>query len=579
MEYTYITEQQQANDELQQVTDRFLYFDTETTSLDPHNGKLRLLQLYTTGKPVIVIDLFKCRDITPVQELFAQYAIRTNTVCIGQGMKFDLKFFLKYDIPIDFQCYDTMLAEQLIISGQTGMSANLSSLEMKYLRLQREKDRYQRGGWFAPILTTEQIEYAAQNAYSLEGISKAQETVIENIGLWQALRIELACLPAFAEMEYAGIPVDEERLIQNIASVKKLQALYESKVRMFLGVDQEFNLYSTTRMVPVLQKHGISVQNTQIDTLRNYAFEHEWIQWYIKCKKARTLLTRTLPGLHTAVNRTTHCIHPTFFQVKSGDDGTLTGRPSASNPNVFGIDKIPQARGNIVAPEGFVLIDSDYEQMELRVIADITNDAVLLDMFDAHIDPYTETAKLAGVYMESDHDRIRKVVKQIALGITFGMGAKTLALQLAQKYGIVLSVQEAQDMYNTILASWPGVQSYHRTIKQQQSCETRTLSGRRRILTKFYFPKAVNSPVQGTAADIIKIALSKTYCDLKAIHGRVLLPVYDELVSICPVDTQENAVQIQEQAMIWAGTQLLHTVKLRVKTTSGTDWFQCSQGE
>jgi len=575
MQYEYIIDQQQANTALQAIHAQTLYVDTETTGLDEHNGKLRLVQLYEPGKPVIIIDMFRCREHTQLRALFERYAKNRDAVIVGQNIKFDLKFSLAYTFPIDFRVYDTMIAEQVIVSGQNGHGLSLDALERKYMRLEREKKSLQQGGWFAPKLSDKQLKYAAQDALSLETIAQAQQTILRDLGLEATLHIETDCIADFAEMEYFGLDIDRELLEKHTTSMQQWHDYFEYKIRDALGIQPDVNIHSHQQMVPILRKAGLDVNSIQKDILRPYAKDYEWVVWYLKCKKVRTLLTRTLPGLASAVNRKTGKIYPSFFQLMGERNGTRTGRPSTSDPNVLGMDKMLQSRGNIIAPEGYIMIDSDYSQVELRVIADIADDAALLDMFARNIDPYAETAKIAG-FAEVDA-ALRTKIKVIALGLIYGMGSKTMCQNLQTKHGVSITVQETSELRDKILNSWPGVKAYHRTIKQQRNTETRTLSGRRRILSKFYFPEAVNSPVQGTAADIMKIALHRANRDLKALGGRVLLPVYDELLSIIPIDKKDAAMQCQETAMIEAGRYILQKVELKVVTTTGYNWFECSQ--
>ncbi len=578
MQYRYLTTEQTLEHELKRlpiVPERCL--DSETTSLDPHRGKPRLLQIGTPGHYSLLIDLFRIKDKSALKRHFKEESEK-GIVYIGHHLKFDFKFMLRNEIPLPDVIHDTMIADQVLNAGKIGLYFSLNALSQRYLHKPLDKS-LQAGGWAAPVLAEQQLQYASNDVDVPHPIYRIQRDLIQRNGLEYITDLEFRCIPVFADMELAGIKIDAKKLDALkrylIAQKQKNEEYLYDKV---FGVSKEVNIYSPQQLLKLLHLMGIDVPNTRKDTLRLLIPDYPFLEAFLKCKSIRYMLSNQLNKLPDLINPATGRIHTQFFQVSDEKHGAVTGRISSADPNLQSIPTMAKMREAFVAEEGNLFTDGDYSQIEIRVMAEIVQDQTLISIFQNGKDSYRATAAKPEVLNKSINQITsdeRTKIKGIVLGLIFGMQVPSLRKYLMSRYNIHIDYHETERLFNGILDSWSSVKQYHRNVQRNQPSSTRTLKGRIRHFPSYHFNEAVNAPIQGSAADIIKLALVKLHKRLRAYDAKILLTVHDEILIECPYGQAKEVLALQLKTMQEAGEEILTTVPVIAEGGIGHNWKEC----
>ena len=403
-------------------------------------------------------------------------------------------------------------------------------------------------------------------------------------GMWELYQtIEIPLLPILAQMQTAGMAVDRQRLLDFGALLDEKMREYETAVHQLAGHD--FNLGSPKQLGAVLfdelgLKAGKKTRtgySTDAETLEKLKNAHPIIPAILEWRKVSKLKSTYVEGLSKVIGADGR-IHSTFHQTV-----TATGRLSSADPNLQNIpirrEDGSEIRKCFIPRAGWVFVDADYSQIELRILAHMADDAHMQEAFSSGEDFHAVTAsQVFGVPLEQVDHRLRSAAKAVNFGIVYGISAWSLADD------IHVSNKEAQDYIDAYLARYHGVRDFMEATRQKAAEDgfVTTLYGRRRWLPElksanfqlrsFGQRAAMNAPIQGTAADIIKLAMVRVDARLRRekMQGHLILQVHDELILEVPKHELERACAILKEEM--EGAAALKT-KLVADVGWGETWY------
>jgi DNA polymerase I-like protein with 3'-5' exonuclease and polymerase domains len=304
-----------------------------------------------------------------------------------------------------------------------------------------------------------------------------------------------------------------------------------------------------------------------MDWAGKYPLINELIR-YRKVAKAVQSFSSKLPGhIHPITGR----IHPDYWQI-----GSATGRFSCSNPNLQQIPRDPRFRRCVVPEPGYKLVIADYSQIELRVVAEISDDQRMLQAYGNGDDLHILTASLvAGKLMQEVTKEERQNAKAINFGLIFAMGAEGLQRYAKNTYGVNMILEQARVFKDRFFRAYLGIARWHKAVGHNGSQETRSISGRRRLWDhKPPITELLNTPVQGTAADINKKALGILLGRLAGTGVKIIGTIHDEILLEAPEDQAEQAAGILKAVMIEAGSAFLKKVPVEVEVAIADSWAE-----
>jgi DNA polymerase I-like protein with 3'-5' exonuclease and polymerase domains len=482
----------------------------------------------------------------------------------------------------------TSIAEKILTAGKNGLKHHLADLVKHYSDIELDKSQA-KGFKCGQDLTTEQIAYAANDVIVLRPIFEQQAEKLEAENLISTAQLEFSIVAAIADMELKGVTIDkalceslkaeaggeaeklecemDEYLVsQGIKPAVNQKSLFISDKKQHL-----INYNSRDQLLPVLKRLGVNVSDAQRKTLEK--IKHPFVEKRLKFKKTKDLISKLLKPLPTFINSETNRIHANFHQLGAN----ASGRFSCSKPNLQQIHNNQKYRNLIVAPKGYKFITADYSQIELRILAEISNDQAMIEVFKSGKDLHTETAAAVNnISPDTVTKEQRSAAKTVNFGLVYGKHVSTLAKDLQ------ISEAQAQRLVEKILGLYPKAKEY------LQRCETEvfvkkyaaTINGRKRYFTDDELERfensvkreARNSPIQGTGADIIKQAIFETFEKLKALNVHLVLTVHDELVFEAPEETVEQAKVLIETGMIKAARTYLKQVPIKVDIEIDKVW-------
>jgi DNA polymerase-1 len=428
-------------------------------------------------------------------------------------------------------------------------------------------------------------EYLAKCAVALGALNEHINKKITENGQEKLYReVELPLVEVLAHLEINGFLVDDAQL-KEFADIlgAKIDAL--TKEIYFLA-GEEFNINSPKQLGVILfeklelkpVKKTKTGYATNADVLEKLKDKHPIIGFLMEYRQLTKLKSTYCDGLAAVVNPETHRIHSVFTQTV-----TVTGRLSSTEPNLQNIPTRTELgreiRKMFVAPEGYVLVDADYSQIELRVLAHIANDETMINAFKNGEDIHAVTAsQVLGIPLEEVTKEQRSSAKAVNFGIVYGIGEFSLAQDLK------ISVKEAKAYIDSYLEKYHGVRNYMESIKEQAKKDgyVKTMMNRIRYIPELKSPNynirqfgervALNTPIQGTAADIIKLAMVRVDKRLikENMKSRLILQVHDELIVEAHKDEVEQVKTILREEM--QGAMEL-SVPLKVDMSEGHSWF------
>jgi DNA polymerase-1 len=536
--------------------------DIETTGRDPLIHKPRLLQLGFPDGAVYIIDLWAVPDIAAIGNALAQMTV------IGHNLQFDLAF-LKHHYGVTVgHGHCTMTAARLIDAG-------LHFHDKGYFTLAAVADRYlgvtldktlQTSDWSA-VLTADQLLYAARDVLYLFDLDDTLGQQLRDLELTDVYELESAFIPVAVDMYLTGLPVDPQRWQDYLTSQQAALGKCERQLADELpGV----NPMSPKQLLPALRELGCDVKSTSADVLAPYrpipAVDH------LLNYRSLRVFARTLgPTVARAIAlHGDSRVHTPLFPL-----GAPTGRMSCSKPNLLAMPKDSAVRHCIAAPPGTKLISADYSAIELRVVADVTQDPLLLQVFRSGGDPHRTTA--ARLVHRSDAQitkEERQQAKAVNFGFIFGMGAETFVEYAYACYQLKLSIAEAERFRNGYLNAYVGVAAWQRRTGRLKASSIRTASGR---LRRFENPdegycQRLNTPIQGTAADGMKKALILLHQELPRFGAKLLLAVHDEVLIEAPAEAAEEVKAVVVSCMKKGMEAFVKSVPIEVEASVRTTW-------
>lgn len=572
-------------------------FDTETSGLNPRESKLVGLSLSWKANAGWWIPAQQCSEISvQLSEIFTN----PDTTLIAHNAKFDLAVlrslfnFTPQSSPFIPRIFDTMIAHALIDpSGKHSMNALSESL-LGYRPISIETLIGPKG---KDQKTMDQADPAALAQYAIEDADvtwqlyeklepQLKETDQESV----FYDIEMPALPAIEAMEAEGIGLDLFALEEFSEDLATKIETARTKIEGEAG--HEFNLNSPKQLGVVLfdelklvekpKKTKTGQYKTDEQTLTALAADHPIIAEILTYRMMTKLKSTYVDALPNTVSPKTGHIHTTYHQA-----ATTTGRLASSDPNLQNIpirtDLGREIRKAFVADQGKVILAADYSQIELRILAAVSEDPGMIEAFKNGIDIHAATAaKVYGVHPEDVESEMRRKAKMVNFGISYGISA----FGLSQRLGIPRG--EAAEIIDSYFTQFPGIKQYiEDTIAFcKENGYVETLSGRRRFLPDINSSNktvasaaernAINMPIQGTAADLIKIAMANIHQAIieQSLESRMLLQVHDELVFEC-VPKEEKALRaLLEDLMINALPSLNDKAPVEIEIGKGKNWLE-----
>lgn len=591
-------------------------FDTETTSLSPFGGRIRLVQLAAPGEPVYVFDLDRftgdgdddarrerargAESLAPLRRLLAA----TLPVKVAHNAKFDAKWvshYLDVELGGDFDSraenrdavergglFDTLLASQLVSAGEQEDRHSLASVSERYLN--QPVDKTQQVSNWAGELSAAQLEYAARDAQLMLPLRAKLVEALRANALTRTAQLEFECVAPLAAMELAGVHLDEpcwraklkeiegqrnelHGLLQDELAEEPAQQSLFGPQRADINLDSHVQLTrALTRVLPDPSRIPDSTRNWKLEPL---ALEFPVVRRILDYRTLQKTL-KFGETLLASINPRTRRIHTHFHQI-----GAPTGRMSSTDPNVQQIPHAFDMRRCFRAPAGRKLVVADYSQIELRILADFTGDPGFVEAFRSGADLHrTTAAQVFGVKAEDVTKVQRDFAKRLNFGVVYGIGARRFALLTG------LKETESEDLLKRYFATYRDLDAWLREAgfkAVRERTAPRTVAGR---LFRFNFDpedkqaaslaqrNGKNSPIQGSSADIIKRALRLLHDHLKATDAQVVNVVHDEIVVECPAGGAEAVSGVVEKAMCAAGEEFVKSVPIKVEVSVCDEWVK-----
>lgn len=551
-----------------------LGIDTETTGLDPLSNKVRLLQIASQGNPVVVIDLWNAKgDLKPLRKVLQGEAVK-----VFQNARFDLKFLAMSGIEVKGQIFDTMLAAKVIKSGLRG-AFGLDDLAKKYLGEEVPKEQ-QRSDWSGK-LNEEQLNYSARDAWILLPLREALIKELKEGGLIHTAKIEFDCVYAVVEMELKGVKLDIEKWYELNEKLKTIKEKQESIIQNYLGKPttqigifeekhvQGINLDSPQQLVNALRKLGLNINSASREELISFVEVHPVVNALLEYKRVTKAIQGFTDNITKFIHPATRRLHPSYNQI-----GAATGRFSCSSPNIQQIPRGKEYRSCFVPEKGNKFVIADYSQIELRVIAEIADDKTMMDAYREGQDLHMLTASLmTGKSLDKVTKEERQAAKALNFGLIYAMGARGLQIYAKETYGVIMTLEEAETFRNRFFEAYYGLNAWHRKIRSMNFKESRTIKGRRIIFEGEPGVAALyNTPVQGTAADITKLALGMLIKALEPTGAKIIGTVHDEIILEVCEEKASDAAKILKDIMEKAGNECLKKVPVVAETTIADSW-------
>lgn len=519
--------------------------------LDPYRSEIRLLQFYDGSRKIFVFDLQRIGDIKVLgEQIWSRPMVAHNAV-------FELKHLLHQGVhPLKMGC--TMLAANALLGGKL---RSLKELAKEVLKLEISKEQ-QRSDWSVHDLTMEQIEYAAKDAEVTFLIFQKLHASLKKSDALKAYNLMRDTQLVIVRMELAGISFDgieHEKLIGQWIEARRL---IEENLRDVVGFSS-INLNSGKQISSWIKDNidpsivenwpkttGGQLQ-TGVDALDLFS-KLPFVAVLKKYKELSKLLSTYGDSFRNHLNPVTARIHPSFLL-----GGTITGRLSCRDPNMQNAPRGPFFRNLFTASPGNVLVVADFSQIELRVAAIISDDQRMIQAFQNEDDLHSQTASIImGINCSDVSKEQRQMAKAVNFGLLFGQGAKGLAAYAKGSYGVDMTEDEAQEAISAFFKAYPGIKQWQmKTARLAKiSGKVETPCGRVRDFMKeengYRYTEALNTPIQGGAAEIALHSLIRLGAALNWTEARIVNTVHDEIIVEVKEEKAKEVAQIVEASMI-----------------------------
>jgi len=583
-----------------------LAFDTETLQLQPEKGKLRLLQLGCfVSKTIVVIDCFDLTDDGwKTLDMFFQNGRR---FWLAHNAVFDIAWLQENDLhPKGFvRC--SMLASRLLTNGLPKVKHGLANLAARHLNLEVSKEQ-QKSNWGEPVLSKEQLEYAAKDIEILLELDQVIDHKLQKANLMSAYKLECGALPAMAQMWRTGLPWNAQALEEykkdKEFDVKEMGAEFIRELDAALPIDKKlpreddgtFNLrvkdegyirkgtkkyagFNIKSSKQLLEKLELILGYTPTDrdgkpsvgkeALRKAAADSETIQTLITWKKKEKLR-------QMAESIQEKMYEDGFVKASYMQLGADTGRMSSIKPNNQQIPRDSEFRQCVEAPKGWLIVDADFSQMELRLAAALANDKNMINAFKQGVDLHDYTAEQMGCD--------RQIAKSANFGLLYGAGVEGLR-NYAGSNGVLMTKEEAAVVRDTWLTTYSDIRNWQqknnmeaKNAENDEWPETRIpLSNMRRFLKGDLNRVTVrcNTPIQGAGAAILKCALGRLWPEVKRAGEdtvKIAAAVHDELILLVKEQYADEWAKLLKEIMENAESKWLKDVPSLADVSVGKTW-------
>ena len=557
------------------LTFGFVSLDTETTSVDAMSAKLVGLSFAMKEGEAYYVPVPQHEEWTgedfektlKVVNIFKKVYENDQILKIGQNIKYDMMVLANYDIHLEGKMFDTMIAHYILAPELRHNMDYLAEVYLKYKTIHIDaligSGKKQRS--MSELDPKEVYEYAAEDADVTLKLKNILEKELHEKGLYQLFEeVEMPLVPVLARMEMNGARIDEASLAETSKVFTERMETIERDIREVAG--QELNISSPRQIGELLfdqlkidskpKKTKTGQYVTDEATLLALKSKHPVVEKILDYRGYKKLLSTYIDALPQLVNPRTGHIHTSYNQAV-----TATGRLSSSNPNLQNIpirdENGKEVRKAFIPDEGELFFSADYSQIELRLMAHLSQDKNMVEDFNSGHDIHQATAaKIFKVPIEEVTSTMRRKAKTANFGIIYGISAFGLAERMEVSRG------EARQLIDDYFSTYPGVKEYmDKSIeKARQLGYTQTLLGRRcqlpdinsrnAVVRGYAERNAINAPIQGTAADIIKVAMIRIDKRMReeGLKSKMILQVHDELnFSVVPAEKEQlQALVINE---------------------------------
>jgi len=602
--FEYITSMGKAQKALEDLSAaKIIAVDVEANSLDPYTGVLLLVQLSTEAKSYI----FDARSILFKDlPLYKKIMEDSNIIKLLHNASFDYKY-LKLHTHVELKnIFDTMLAEGVLKAG-LGMGYRLKDLVDR--RIQKDLLNKDLQKSFIDVtkntkITDEQLKYAASDTLILFPLFRQQIEDLKKENLQKIAKLEFAVSPVVAEMELKGVFIDVKKWRKIIADLgekrdrlaiefqEAIRHLYSfSQMDMFGGMGDMININSQVQLMELFNnKLGLNIPSTN-DAILNRV-NNPIVKLLRDYRGYAKLVSTYGENLLQKINPVTGRLHPSFLQI-----ATATGRFACNDPNVQNIPRNSKEfafRECFNPAPGYKIVDADFSNFEMRILADFSGDEKMINALKNELDIHSYTASLMfdkpySNDFKKKFPELRQMAKPIGFGLMYGMGAPGLVGRIYAETGKEITVEESDQLINKFFQSYPRVKSFLDKMAKnaQKNGWSSTPAGRKRW---YHLPdkddidyrrklssigrEAKNHPIQGTNADAIKYALVFAHERMvkDKIDGAIILTVHDEIACEVREDQAQDFAPALASEMVRAGELFLKKVPVVSQPFVGDVW-------
>ena len=532
------------------VTKQIVSFDTETTSVCAIDAELVGLSFACEEKEAWYVAVPAEREqAEKYVNIFKKVYESPEIIKVGQNVKYDIQVLKNYGIEVKAPLWDTMIAHYLINPGRENNMDSMAESLLHYQTIHIEQligPKGQAQKSMRSLSPTEVYQYAAEDADITLRLKNVLEPKLKEVGAEELFHdIEMPLVPVLADMERNGVRLDTKALDDVRTTFTQRMTELEQEIYQLAG--ESFNiasprqvgeiLFGKLKIVEKAKKTKTGQYQTSEEVLQSLSSKHPIVEKILAHRGLKKLIGTYVDALPRLINPNTGHIHTSFNQCV-----TTTGRLSSSDPNLQNIpvnsEDGKEIRKTIIPDEGEIFFSADYSQIELRVMASMSGDENMIEAFTSNADIHAATsAKIFHKPISEVTKEERSKAKRANFGIIYGISV----FGLAQNMGIDRS--EAKALIDGYFATFPGVHTFMEESKKKAAEKgyAETLYHRRRYLPDITSRNgtvraiaernAINAPIQGTAADIIKIAMVRIYQRFKAegLKSKMILQVHDEL--------------------------------------------------
>jgi DNA polymerase-1 len=592
-DYMLVSDENELKEVIKQgLSQKEICFDTETTGINPLDSEIVALALCWEKSSGYLVHFPESQEKTREKLEIIKPLLENNDILkIGQNLKFDIQVLANYGLEVKGTLFDTMIAHYLL---EPDMRHNMNLLSEIYLSyspvhiesLIGEKGESQKNMRSVPVEKLK--EYAVEDADVTFRLKEVFEPRIKSEGLYDlAHDIEMPLIPVLAEMERNGVILDQDDLKSITSGLRDDIIALEKEIYDLAGT--EFNISSPKQLGDILfvrlkldDKARITKTKqfvTNEEILQRLAHKHPIVNKVLEYRGLKKLLSTYVEALPLLIDNKTGRIHTSFNQAVAA-----TGRLSSNNPNLQNIpvrdERGREIRKAFIPAKGHVFLSADYSQIELRLMAHLSKDKSMISDFLSGNDIHAATAsKIFNVNIKDVTREMRSRAKTANFGIIYGISSFGLSERLT------IGRKEAKDLIDGYFNSYPGVKMYmdESIRKAREKGYVTTIFGRRRYLRDIHSRNqvvrgnaernAINAPIQGSAADIIKIAMVRIHEKLKSgkFRSKMLLQVHDELI----FEALDSELERLKEMVIYEMSNAARLdVPLMVDWGTGKNWLE-----